>query len=266
MQDPNKAVNGAGRKELLDAGMVVEHGLMAHAAEELNPGFLQRMRLGRPFVRVKMAASLDGRTALANGTSQWITGEAARQDVQRWRARSSAILTGIGTVLADNPRMTVRLPAETMQPVRVVVDSDWRTPPDSKIVKQAGKTIIAGSVEKQVPKALLETGVQCLPLANSLSGLDLLQLMQALAAESLNEVQVEAGAMLCGSLLREGLVDELLLYQAPVLLGDAGPGLFAGPALESMQQKTQMQLIESCFIGSDQRLRLRPVKAEKAPV
>lgn len=261
MQDPHGVVNGAGSKLLQDAGVTVEAGLMQAAAEELNPGFLQRMREGRPWIRVKLAASIDGRTALASGESQWITSSAARRDVQAWRARSSAILTGIGTVLADDPHMTVRLDGIGHQPTRVIVDSRWRTPAEARILREPGHVIIAGSERQPVPEHLRAGKARLLRLPEVDGKPDLQALMAELAREQVNELQVEAGAALCGALLRHGLVDEILLYQAAVVLGEGGKGLFEGLEVQSMQQKLQLQLIESRRIGPDQRFRFRPVKA-----
>lgn len=266
MEDPHVVVNGAGRKMLQDSGIVVETGLMKDAAESLNPGFLQRMRLGRPWVRIKLASSVDGRTALPNGASKWISSAASRQDVQLWRARSSAILTGIGTVLADDPRMTVRLEGVEQQPVRVIVDSRWRTPVTSRILHQPGRVIIAGSERHETPADLRSTGAQLLPLPEVDGKLDLRALLVALADEEINELQVEAGQNLCGSLLKLELVDEVLLYQAPVILGEGGSGLFAGLHTGSMQDKIQLQLIESCFVGNDQRLRYRSLRPSQGQV
>jgi len=260
MDDPHEVVNGAGRKMLQDAGIVVEAGLMKESAESLNPGFLQRVRLGRPWVRIKLASSVDGRTALANGASQWISSAASRQDVQLWRARSSAILTGIGTVLADDPQMTVRLEGAEQQPLRVIADSRWRTPVNSRILKQPGRVIIAGSQRHDPPAGLRAAGAQLLALPEVDGKLDLRALLTSLANEQVNELQVEAGEKLCGALLKLELVDEVLLYQAPVILGEGGPGLFAGLGVHSMQQRIRLQLIESCFVGEDQRLRFRPLR------
>ncbi len=257
MQDPHEVVNGKGRRILQDAGIVVETGLMSAAAEALNPGFIQRVRHGRPYVRIKLAASLDGRTALANGDSKWISSAESRQDVQFWRARSSAILTGIGTVLADDPQMNVRLDNAELQPIRVVADSCWRTPATSRIVSLPGRVIIAGSEQQGIPAELVASGATLLRLPEVDGKLDLLALLKALAEEQVNELQVEAGAGLCGALMKHGLVDEVLLYQAPVILGEGGSGLFAGLALDSMENKVQLQRIESCFIGQDQRLRFQ---------
>lgn len=256
--DPHPLVDGSGSRRLELAGVKVESGLMALAAEDLNPGFLQRVRTGRPWVRVKVATSLDGRTALRNGRSQWITCEASRRDVQRWRARASAIVTGIGTVLADDPALTARVSDPPLLPLRVVVDTHWRTPATSRVLQHPGSALIAGSERAPVAPALQESGVRCLPLPLAGQRVDLLALMQALAALELNELQVEAGATLCGALLRDGLVDEILMYQAPALLGEGGPGPFELGMLESMNDRTQLEVVESCQVGTDVRLRLRP--------
>lgn len=256
--DPHEAVNGAGRRRLEEAGIQVETGLMAEEAEDLNPGFLMRMRSGRPWVRVKLAVSLDGRTALSGGESRWISGEASRRDVQTWRARSCAILTGIGTVLADNPRLTARGDEAKLPPLRVVADTRWRTPPGSRVLADPASALIAGSRETKLPAALASTGVSCLPLPEDAGRVDLAALLEALAAEGVNEIQVEAGATLCGALLKRDLVDEILLYQAPLLLGEGGPGPFALGVLESMDRRVRLELIERCPVGEDLRLRLRP--------
>ena len=258
-EDPNPHVTGGGLARLREAGVAVQSGLLAGEAEELNCGFLMRMRSGRPWVRIKSAVSLDGRTALRSGESQWISGPASRCDVQRWRARSSAILTGIGTVLADDPSMDARLEAPVSQPLRVVADSRWRTPPGCRLLQDPSRTMLAGDHDVPVPAALQATGVTCLPVATGPAGIDLAALLKALAARQINEVQVEAGARLCGALLTAGLVDELLLYQAPVLLGDGGPGPFALGPLESMAQRTHLKVLETTHIGDDLRIRLSPV-------
>ncbi len=257
--DPNRDVNGAGLARMRSAGIAVEIGLMEALAEKLNPGFLKRMRTGLPWVRVKSAVSLDGRTALPGGESQWITGEPARRDVQAWRARSCALLTGIGTVLSDDPALTARVAQPPLRPLRVIADSRWRTPVGAQVLDEPGSALIAGSGEFPVPEALAGTGVRCLPLPAREGRVDLAALLRALADESINEVQVEAGAALCGSLLRDGLVDEVLIYQAPVLLGEGGPGPFALGQLESMSRRIQLEVVESRSLGADLRLRLRPV-------
>jgi len=259
MEDPNIRVNGAGRRRLQQAGVQVDCGLMATAAEELNAGFLMRMRSGRPWVRVKLASSLDGRTALSNGVSQWISSEASRADVQLWRARSCAILTGIGTVLADDPALTVRVKESTLQPMRVVADTHWRMPPSSRVLREPASVVIAGSQEHAIPAALVASGVECLALPEVDGRIDLHALLRALAVREINEVQVEAGADLCGALLKATLVDEIVLYQAPVLLGEGGPGLFNLGVLESMRDRTHLRVVETCYFGVDMRLRLRPI-------
>jgi diaminohydroxyphosphoribosylaminopyrimidine deaminase/5-amino-6-(5-phosphoribosylamino)uracil reductase len=209
-------------------------------------------------VTVKVAASLDGRTALANGVSQWITGPAARSDVQRWRARSCAILTGIGTVLADDPQMTVREFDIGRQPLRVVVDSTLRISPERKIL-QGGNTLIA-CFEGQTQKveALRSLGVTVLELPADNGRVCLASLMQVLAAREINEVLVEAGAHLNGALLQEGLADELLMYYAPTLLGDAARGMFVLPELADMSQRVELDVLSLDQMGQDIRVRARP--------
>lgn len=256
--DPHPLVDGAGRRRLEQAGVSVESGLMTQAAEELNPGFLQRVRAGRPWVRVKTAVSLDGRTALRNGHSHWISSEHSRRDVQAWRARADAILTGIGTVLADDPALTARVSDPPLRPLRAVVDTHWRTPVASQLLKHGPTALIAGSEREPIPRSLQESGTRCLPLPLAGQRVDLVALMSALAALEINEIQVEAGATLCGALLQAGLVNEILMYQAPVLLGEGGPGPFDLGVLESMGERITLSVIESCQLGEDLRLRLRP--------
>lgn len=255
-EDPHHRVDGGGMQALREAGVTVESGLMTGEAERLNAGYMKRMRTGRPWVRIKSALSLDGRTALRNGDSKWISGIAARQDVQRWRARSSAILTGIGTVLADDPELTVRLSGPAKQPMRVVTDSRWRTDAGCKLLKDAGSAMIAGV--GQPPRELVATGAKCVSIPGAESGLDLEALVDELGRMELNEVQVEAGARLCGSLLEAGLVDEVLMYMAPVLLGDGGPGPFAIGPLEYMEKRSHFRVLETVHIGEDLRLLLQP--------
>lgn len=257
-EDPNPGVEGNGRARLVEAGVLVESGLMAEQAESLNPGFLMRMRKGRPWVRVKTAISLDGRTALHNGDSKWISSEASRQDVQRWRARSSAILTGSGTVLADDPSMNARVDGPVEQPARVIVDSQWRTPPGGRVFDTPAPVVIAGNAAVDIPAELAARAAHCLPLPVRDGGIDLHALMSELAAMQFNELQVEAGARLCGALLSAQLVDEILVYQAPVLLGDECPGPFALGPLESMADRTHLRVLETCHLGGDLRIRLQP--------
>ena len=256
--DPNPAVNGQGLERLRDAGVIVETGLMASGAEALNPGFFMRMRQGRPWVRVKSAISLDGRTALLNGDSKWISSEYSRRDVQKWRARSSVVLTGIGTVLADNPAMNARLDGLSRQPLRVIADSRWRTPADSRILADPATAVIAGTRDASIPPELQATGAKCLALPAIAGRIDLVSLLGRLAEMEVNEIQVEAGARLCGALLKQRLVDEILIYQAPMLLGDGGQGPFAFGPLESMDERTHLKLLDTRCFGNDLRLRLVP--------
>ena len=178
--------------------------------------------------------------------------------MQRWRARSSAILTGIGTVLADNPSLRARVDQPVVQPLRVVVDSRWRTPPGCRLLEEPGDTLLAGDRESGIPEELRSLGASCLPLGAGANGIDLAALLEALAARQVNEVQVEAGARLCGNLLVAGLVDEWLIYQAPVLLGDGGPGPFELGPLESMAERTHLRVLETTQLGDDLRIRLLP--------
>jgi diaminohydroxyphosphoribosylaminopyrimidine deaminase/5-amino-6-(5-phosphoribosylamino)uracil reductase len=257
-EDPNPQVDGNGLERLRSAGVVVERGLMTQQAESLNPGFLTRMRHGRPWVRIKTAISLDGRTALASGESKWISSEASRNDVQHWRACSSAILTGIGTVLADDPAINARVAGSVLQPARVIADSNWRTPADSRILKTPGTVVVAGSEEVAVPAGLASSTASCLPLPVQNGMIDLKALLRALARLEFNELQVEAGSRLCGALLNARLVDEILIYQAPILLGSGGPGPFAFGPLESMAERTHLKVLETSQIGDDLRIRLQP--------
>ncbi len=257
-EDPNPEVSGNGISRLTDAGLQVQRGLMSQDADDLNPGFLMRMRAGRPWIRIKSATSLDGRTALLNGDSKWISSEASRRDVQHWRARSSAILTGIGTVLADDPSMNARVSEPVTQPVRVIADSNWRTPADSRILENPGIVVIAGNEEVAAPEGLASSGATCLPLPSHDGVISLSALMTKLADMGLNEVQVEAGSGLCGALLNARLVDEILVYQAPVLLGSGGPGPFAFGPLESMAERTHLEVLETIQFGGDIRIRLKP--------
>ena len=266
--DPNPQVSGAGAARLKDAGIAVAEGLLADEATDLNAGFLKRMRTGRPWVRVKLAASLDGRTALANGASRWISGEAAREDVQHWRARSSAVLTGIGTVLADDPRLDVRLPAEAgeerWQPLRVVLDSSLRTPPEARLFTVAGEVLIVTAVPASDP----EWEARCAPLAARGARIETLPavgervplaaVLDRLGELETNELQVEAGPTLAGELLKQELADELLLYVAPKLLGPSAQPLLAFPELEALEAAPAFAIAEVAQVGDDLRLRLKP--------
>lgn len=256
MHDPNPRVAGTGLQRLQAAGIDVDAGLMEAEAAGLNPGFISRMTRGRPWVALKIAASLDGRTALASGVSQWITGAAARHDVQRRRARSCAILTGVGTVLADDPRMTVRELEVTRQPLRVVVDSRLRTPSAAAILQ--GGNVLVACLDDQDGAALQAAGADLLPLPDADGRVCLDSLMRELAQREINEVLVEAGATLNGALLQRGLADELLLYYAPTLLGSGGRGMFALPEFTVMSQRVDLDILDIGRVGQDIRIRARP--------
>lgn len=266
MEDPNPRVAGKGLARLAQVGIVVESGVMQAQAEALNPGFVRRMRVGLPFVRIKQACSLDGRTAMASGESRWITGEAARRDVHRLRARSSAILTGVGTVLADDPSLTVRLddlPA-ARQPLRVVVDSRLRTPPSARMLGLPGGTLILTAVgDPQREAELREAGAQVVALPTRDGGVDLHAALRYLAQAEVNEVLVEAGPTLGGALLSAGLADELVLYVAPHLMGDAARGLFHLPGLERLAQRISLDIADVRAVGGDWRIVARPVDRER---
>lgn len=261
--DPFPQVDGAGLAQLRHAGIRVDVGLMERRARELNAGFFSRLSRGRPWVRVKTAQSLDGRTALASGKSKWITSEASRHDVQRWRARSDAILTGSGTVLADDPNMTVRLEGCTRQPLRVIADSRFRIDPVSRVLDPPDGAAVFGCEPNSGMERLVDAGVECLVVGADDSGrVDLEVLLGKLAEWSINEVQVEAGAVLCGTLLGKGLVDEIVMYQAPRMLGADGPPAFAVGPLESMADGLQFEVLETVMTGPDWRIHLRPVRSE----
>ena len=268
MADPDPRTAGQGLEALRRAGIEVHCGLLEDQARDLNPGFVMRHTRGRPYVRIKMAASLDGRTAMADGESKWITGSLARRDVQRLRARSSAILTGIGTLLADDPSLTVRA-AELgeniaiRQPLRVVVDRRLRTPLDASLLRQPGATLIvthSGLSGDDGRRALTEAGAEILCLSDSGEGGELAALMAALAERGVNEVLVEAGATLGGALLAEELVDEIVLYMAPVLLGDTARGLFHLPHIRALAQGLTLDVIDVRPLGNDWRITALPKK------
>ncbi|MGN2242100.1 bifunctional diaminohydroxyphosphoribosylaminopyrimidine deaminase/5-amino-6-(5-phosphoribosylamino)uracil reductase RibD [Frateuria sp. GZRR33] len=285
-EDPFPAVRGRGLEKLRAAGITVASGLLREQARELNVGFFSRIERGRPWVRVKLAMSLDGRTALAGGESKWITGAAARADVQRWRARSSAILTGSGTVLADNPRLTVRLqegadrprfsarmagagdnslsadPAggeaaafSPAAPLRVILDRQLRTPAGSHVLDAQAPTLLMHAANAPVPPHL--AGADRIALPEGPGGLDLHLALAELARRDINELHVEAGPTLCGALLAAGLADELLLYIAPVLLGDTARPLLALPPLARMEERWRLRTLDRRMVGEDIRLQLR---------
>lgn len=267
MQDPNPQVAGRGLHRLSQAGIDVSHGLMMSEAEALNRGFLKRMRTGFPWVQLKLGASLDGRTAMASGESQWITSAAARRDVQRLRAQSSAILSSSATVLADDPSLTVRwseLNADTQsllnesalrQPIRVIVDSQNRVTPHHKMITQPGETwLMRQTADQQTwPEGVTQIGV---PLREQ--QLDLVAMMMLLGKRQINSVWVEAGASLAGALLQIGLVDELIVYVAPKLLGDEGRGLCQLPGLQQLADAPSFSFSDVRQVGTDLRLTLTP--------
>jgi diaminohydroxyphosphoribosylaminopyrimidine deaminase/5-amino-6-(5-phosphoribosylamino)uracil reductase len=257
MTDPNPLVAGKGLAMLEAAGIATACGLLANEAQELNIGFVSRMTRGRPWLRLKTAASLDGKTALNNGVSQWITGPEARRDGHAWRARACAILTGIGTVRDDDPQLNVRDVDTPRQPLRVVVDSKLEIPLTAKIL-QGGPVLIAGAVEDAEKMARLQAaGAEVLILPNAAGKVELKDLLEALAQRGINEVHAEAGFKLNGSLLRENLVDELLLYLAPCLIGHTASGLFNLPELTSLAGKRQLNIRDVRQVGADIRILAR---------
>lgn len=261
MRDPNPQVSGRGIELLTLAGIRAEVGLMEAQATALNVGFIARMTRGRPWVRLKTASSLDGKTALANGVSQWITGPAARADVQRLRARACAVLTGVGTVLADDPQMTVRDLDIGRQPLRIVVDSQLRTPPNAKILHDDGAWIVCAQAERARRDALLEAGALILEQPDREGRVDLSALLTELASRGINEVHVEAGVKLNGALLAAGLVDEWIAYLAPKVMGDPARGLFALPEYSQMAQCQAFQIQDVRQLGDDLRITLRPAES-----
>jgi diaminohydroxyphosphoribosylaminopyrimidine deaminase/5-amino-6-(5-phosphoribosylamino)uracil reductase len=262
IDDPNPDVNGGGLRRLMQAGIDVQSGLMAREAEELNSGFVKRMRKGLPWVRIKLAQSMDGHIALSNGSSQWISGPESRADVQHWRARSDAILTGIGTVLSDDPSLNVRKGDAARQPARVITDSHWRTPVNARLLGLPGQVLIAGLAEEEVPETLSKSNAHCIGIPEENGRVDLRAVLQQLAEREINEVQVEAGAALCGSLMQQGLVDELLIYQAPIVLGGGAMSPFALPRLDNMDDRVHLEWVDTRIFGRDLRMRLKPVRQD----
>ncbi|MCK4706461.1 MAG: bifunctional diaminohydroxyphosphoribosylaminopyrimidine deaminase/5-amino-6-(5-phosphoribosylamino)uracil reductase RibD [Gammaproteobacteria bacterium] len=257
MIDPHVKVAGKGLKQLEAAGIFVESGLLEAESKELNLGFIKRMQKRLPYVRCKLAMSLDGRTVMASGESKWITGEAARQDVQLLRARSSAILTGIGTVLSDDPSMNVRLSAqelnvdEVRQPLRVVLDSGLRFPAKAKIAEVEGDVLIMTTSRNDVDNAV--------QLAEKNGHVDLNAALNYLAEQEINEIHVEAGAILSGAFLQQQLVDEIVVYMAPHIMGDEARGLFALPGLSKMKDRISLDIQDVRMLGKDLRITAKPV-------
>jgi diaminohydroxyphosphoribosylaminopyrimidine deaminase/5-amino-6-(5-phosphoribosylamino)uracil reductase len=250
MLDPNpKAAHGGAN--LAAAGIAFEHGLMETEAMELNIGFVSRMTRGRPWVRMKIAATLDGRTALASGKSQWITGPEARKDGHRWRARACAILTGIGTVKADDPRLTVREVETPRQPLRVIVDSRLEISPKARVLETGGALIFCAVDSKTELKAEIQK------LPNPQGKVELPRMLEELARRGVNELHVEAGFRLNGSLVREGCVDEFLIYLNPSLLGDEAQGMVSLPGFSSLDERIKMKITSMDRVGDDIRILAR---------
>lgn len=271
MLDPNPAVAGRGIALLEQAGINCKHGLLQELAEKLNPGFIKRMRDGRPFVRCKIAMSLDGRTAMANGDSKWITSAESRADVHRLRARSSAVLTGIGTVLNDDPAMNVRLAdfderdqdTEVRQPLRVILDSHLRIPATARMLSLPGQTLIFTCNDHEpVITELAQTGaeVHIVPAENGFVKLGMV--MEHLMDRDINEILLEAGSTLNGAMLRAGLIDEYVIYAAPTLMGNEARGLFTLPGLHSMTQRIQLAIDDVERIGPDLKITAHAVNQE----
>jgi len=260
MQDPNPKVAGQGLERLKAAGIEVAVGLMQQQAEQLNPGFISRFSLGRPYVCCKLAMSLDGRTAMASGESKWITSEASRLDVQKLRAHSSVIVTGIGTVLADDPRMNARLDVELKQPDRVVLDTNLRMPVDAAMLSLEGLTWLANDCQDPLLRSNLEqAGARMLDVATHDGHIDLPSLLNSLQDHEYNEVLIEAGPSLSGAFMQAGLIDELIVYMAPHLMGHGGNALLHLPDIESMQDRIALQMTELKQIGEDLRLTYKRV-------
>lgn len=257
MQDPNPLVAGQGLQQLQQAGIETVSGLLQAQAEALNPGFVQRMRIGRPYIRCKLAMSLDGRTAMASGESQWITGSAAREDVHRLRARSSVIMSGIGTILKDNPSLTVRLEGDEAvhQPLRIILDPHLSTPEDAKFLQQPGESlIVTACVEGAVQERLRRAGAEVICLPDGHDAVDLVALMTYLAKREVNEVLMETGAILSGALLHAGIIDELIVYMAPKLMGDKARGLFHTPGLDLLDDAVALDIQDIRAVGDDWRI------------
>jgi diaminohydroxyphosphoribosylaminopyrimidine deaminase/5-amino-6-(5-phosphoribosylamino)uracil reductase len=260
IEDPNPLVHGQGSLRLRDAGIPVDIGLMAAEAEEAHIGFLTRMRKGRPWMRIKVAGSLDGHIALANGESRWITGEPARRDVHALRARSCAILTGIGTVMRDDPDLTVRHVPTTRQPRRVLVDSRLDVSLEARILQGEPPLIFTVTGDARKRKALKELGaevVQAPPDPYAPGKSDLAEIVRELGARGYNEVMVETGGKLNGSLLAAGVIDEIVFYFAPKLFGDTALGMFALPEMTRLEQALRPRMIDVRFVGEDLRVTAR---------
>lgn len=260
MIDPNPQVAGDGLAQLQQAGIRTDIGLLEKEAHDLNPGFVSRMTCGRPWLRLKIAASLDGKTSLNNGVSQWITGADARRDAHRLRARSCAVLTGIGTVLADDPSLNVREVETSRQPLRVVVDSGLRMPPMAKMLLGEDVLVVTASGDQVKAGRLREAGAEVLMLPPLEGRVDLVRMLDELGKRGVNEITVEAGRGLNGALVRQGLVDEFVIYFAPLLLGDRARGMFDLPELVEMGARRELRIADVAMVGRDVRIRALPVE------
>lgn len=275
MTDPNPLVSKKGIEQLREAGITVDTGVLSHETEKLNLGFFMRMRHNRPYIRCKLAMSLDGRTAMASGESKWITSQDARRDVQCLRARSSAIMTGAATVLADDPRLTVReeeLPCELhpdkftviKQPLRVIIDKHLSMPEKARMLSLPGETVIFTASRNKTIKTMLEkAGARVVSQPNQEKQVDLQVLCHTLAEEyEVNELQMETGENLSGAMLRAGLIDELVIYMAPMIMGNKAHGLFNLPNIEHLSQQIPLSIVDIRAIGRDWRITARPIYNE----
>lgn len=269
MTDPNPAVSGSGIKFLCNSGITVTQDILKTEAEKLNPGFIKRMSTGLPYVRIKMAMSLDGRTAMASGQSQWITGPQARAEVHRMRAASGAVLTGIGTVARDNPSLTFRvtehqslraeIPADTVQPLRVVCDPRACMSTQSTMLSLRGRILVITAQANDNSRALVRAGAEILRIDADTNGrLPLKTVMDELAKRDINEVMVESGAGIAGDLLEAGLADEIVIFMAPHIMGDNARGLFHLPALKGMSERKRLRIADIRAIGADWKITAYP--------
>lgn len=261
MDDPNPRVNGQGKERLQAAGITTQTGLLADEAEQLNIGFIRRMRYGKPWIRTKIAASLDGRTALENGKSQWITGESARRDGHQWRARSCAILTGVSSVRLDDPQLTVRHVETSRQPVRVVVDSNLEISLQARLLQNADTTwIFTAQADRRKIRQLEDIGAHVFVLPDLAGRVDLEAMMMKLAESGVNELLIEAGSVLNGALVTAGLIDEIIFYFAPSLLGSSAQAMLTLPGMTDLSEKYSLQITDIRKIGTDVRMMARFVK------
>lgn len=262
MGDPNPRVAGSGFEVLRNADIEVSMGLLQADARKLNEGFVSRLERGRPFIRLKIAASLDGRTAMATGESQWITGEAARRDVQRMRAATGAVMTGIATVIADDPSLNVRdvsIGNDGLQPLRVVLDSELKMPPSARMLSLPGGTAIF-CVDDRNRQVLEDAGADIHVVSGAAGQADLSSVMGILAQLEINDVLVEAGPTLAGSLLAAGTVDELVIYQAPHIMGSETRGMVTTPAWRALEQRQALEIVDVRKLGEDIRITARPAE------